>query len=631
MSGIGGIFFADGRPVEQEMLDAMVRGTPLLGIDGTSTWRDGPAGLVRFALITTPEAVNEVQPYADPRSGRVIAFDGRIDNRAELLGLLGAEAPASDAPDCVIVLAAQGKLGDEFVHRMTGDYGLAIWDPAKRRLFCARSPIGWRPFLWTWDGNRFGLATEPATLVRGLGMPREINLGAVGEHLSNRFVTHTETLWKGVNRLPPGHSLAFENGSVRIWRWHEGPFEDLSRLSDAEHVERFRDLLDQGLIATTRSNLPATAQLSGGLDSSTVVCRIQDLVGQGRIGAMVGTVSARYPGEICDEGEWIEAVEERCGIESATVHGAPFDREAAAAWSRDSLHLPLRPNTAGTTQAVANWLHARGLRVVLTGEGGDDWMNGGRSHWPDLLMQGRWLALLREGMTAEPGRGAARGIKSILADGLGPLVSPRRRGRALHPHLDFQPGAPEWVRPEFAREAGLADRWASAQLPPRLAQFTQMQRYVVYAMARRHVNADNVLSYIASKGVELRHPLHHLPLTRFLMGASGGMLRRNNSKKHILREAMRGTLPELVRTRTSKANISGPIIEGAEVSIAERPIRDLHCVRLGWVDPERLEGYQAAHEQWRQHGNASNVPDLPYAPVWNAIAIDLWLENAVRI
>lgn len=631
MSGIGGIVFADGRPVGQEMLDAMVRATPLLGIDGTSTWRDGPAGLVRFALATTPEAVGEVQPYADPRSGRAIALDGRIDNRAEMLGLLGADAPAANAPDCVIVLAVQGKLGDDFVQRMTGDYGLAIWDPAKRRLFCARSPIGWRPFLWTYDGNRFGLATEPATLVRGLDMPREINLGAVGEHLSNRFVTHTESLWKGVNRLPPGHALAFENGSVRMWRWHEGPFEDLSRLSEAEHVERLRALIDEGLIATNRSNLAVTAQLSGGLDSSTVVCRTHDLVGQGRIASMVGTVSARYPGEICDEGEWIAAVEERCGIETATVYGAPFDRDAAAQWSRDSLHFPLRPNTAGTTVAVANWVHAQGRRVVLTGEGGDDWMNGGRSHWPDLLMQGRLLALFREGMTAEPGRGFARGMKSILADGLGPLVSPMRRGRALHPHLDFQPNAPPWISPDFAREAGLADRWAAAQLPPKLARFTQMQRYVVYALARRHVNADNVLSYIASKGVELRHPLHHMPLTRFFMGAGGQVLRKNNIKKHVLREAMRGTLPELVRTRLSKANISAPIIDGAAVSMAERPIRELHCVRLGWVDAEKLEGYQAAHEKWRREGDAGNVPDLPYAPVWNAIAIDMWLENAVGI
>jgi asparagine synthase (glutamine-hydrolysing) len=99
-------------------------------------------------------------------------------------------------------------------------------------------------------------------------------------------------------------------------------------------------------------------------------------------------------------------------------------------------------------------------------------------------------------------------------------------------------------------------------------------------------------------------------------------------KKHLLREAMRGTLPEPVRTRTSKANISPPIIDAVTAILAERPIGELHCVKLGWVDAARLEEYQAAHVAWRQAGTADKVPTVPYSPVWNAIAIDLWLEHA---
>src|SRR4051794_37997583 len=125
MSGIAGIVHTDGRPAEIATLDAMIRATPHLGVDGTQTWHDGPVGLIRFALKTTPEAIGETQPFTDPRSGMVIAFDGRLDNRGELLALLGAEAPSAAVPDCALVLAAHGRLGDACTDRLTGDYAFA--------------------------------------------------------------------------------------------------------------------------------------------------------------------------------------------------------------------------------------------------------------------------------------------------------------------------------------------------------------------------------------------------------------------------------------------------------------------------------------------------------------------------
>ena len=628
MSGIAGVVYTDGRPAEIATLDAMVRATPHLGIDGAPTWHDGPAGLIRFALVTTPEAVGESQPFADPRSGMVIAFDGRLDNRAELRALLGAEAPSATAPDCAIVLAAHINLGDAFTGRLAGDYALAIWDPARRRLLCARSPLGWRPFLWTFQDSRFAFATEPATLIRGLALERRLNEGAIGEYLSMRFLTETETFWQGIERLPQGHALVLERGEVRSWCWHRGPFEDVSHLSDADHIERFMTLLDQALLAVLRSAGPVASHLSGGLDSSSIVCRTHALFEAGRVDRMVIPFSGRFPDKISDEGEWIAAVEAQCGFQSATAFGAPFDSAQAAAWCATTLQLPLRPNTSGLLVGVCEQLHDRGIRVLLSGEGGDDWMNGSRAHWPDLVRQGRWPTLLREGVLADPRRRWTRGLRAILADGLGPIVSRRRRARALRPHLDFQHAPPPWISPDWARRARLSDRWRDAPRPPTPGGFAQAQRYHAYSLARRHVNVENGVAYAASRGVELRHPLHDLRLTRFLMGAAGGMLRRAGVKKHLLREAMRGTLPEIVRTRNGKANIAPPVIDAVTARLAERPIGDLHCVKLGWVDAARLEQYHAAHAAWRSEGTPAKLPPEPYGPVWNAVAIDLWLEHA---
>src|SRR5262249_48431372 len=158
MSGLAGVIFTDGRPVETSLLDTMARAAPHSGLDSPHIWRDGPAGMVRFALATTPEAVGESQPYVDQQTGLVITFDGRVDNREELLDLLSADSLQRSGPDCAIVLQAIARFGEGFLDRLIGDYAFAIWSPAKRRLFCARSPVGWRPFLWTFRNGRFAFA-----------------------------------------------------------------------------------------------------------------------------------------------------------------------------------------------------------------------------------------------------------------------------------------------------------------------------------------------------------------------------------------------------------------------------------------------------------------------------------------
>lgn len=630
MSGIAGVVFRDQRPAEAATLEAMIAGTPILGGNGVRTWRSGPVGFIRFDLATTPEAVGEEQPYTDRRAVLTVTFDGRLDNRPDLLAMLGDAVPAT-ATDCQIVLSLFERLGDDFVKSLVGDYAFAIWDERRRRLFCARSPLGWRPFLWTLQDGRMAFASQPSTLVRGLRLDRELNEGAIAEFLASKFVTDTETFWKDVQRLPQGHALSYENGSVRTWRWLTGPFEDSSRLSDREHVERFNALFDQALVAVTRTVGPVASHLSGGLDSSAIVCRVRELVRAGKIERMVEPYSGRFPGESCDEGEWIAAVEEHADVRSQSVIHSPFDAEAAARWCAESMHLPLRPNAETLTLKVCRELRGRGGRVLLTGEGGDDWLSGSLAHWPDLLLSGRWSTLLQEGLAEDRESSWPWRLRVVLALSVGPLVSGSRRDRLLWPHLDFNTTPPPWITRDWAARTQLTQRWTSAPRVPRAGGFAQARRYQAYALARRHVNVENSVAYADSHGVELRHPLHDFRLTQFLIGAAGGMLRRDGVRKHLLREAMRGTLPELVRNRRGKANMSPPIIDAVTDHLKIRPFRDLQCVKRGWVNAERLETHQDANLAWRLGGATGGMPSLPYAPVWNAIAIDFWLEAAFAV
>lgn len=629
MSGIAGAVFTDGRPVGPDLLDRIARSTFRRGFDGVQTWHDERAGMVRFAHATTPEARGESQPFEGADSGIALLFDGRLDNRAELLAFLGTEGVRlTDAPDGLIALKLFEREGREFVHRLVGDYAVAAWQPRTRRLDLFRSPLGWRPLLWAFDGTTFGFASEPRALILGLGFERRLNEGAIGEYLSARFVSETDTLWAGIERVPQGGAIRFENGTVSHWNWHGGPFEDLSNRSIDDHVERFNHLFNQSLEATIRSDGPVTAQLSGGLDSSSVVCRATHLFREGRLGRQVGAISARFPGEPHDETEWSSAVEAHLGITAEVVGARRFDPDVARQWCADSYQLPVRPNVLDSMGGVLKALQSDGRRVLLTGEGGDDWLNGSLAHWPDRFVAGRWGKLFRHGAEQWPDEPWYVQARRTLHSTLLPLASRKHRKALLTPHLDFRLDQPDWIRPDWMARIGLEDRWRQKIVRTGLRGMDQRSRYSVFSLGRRYTMVDTALAFAESHGVEVRHPLHDLRLTRFFMGAGGEHLRKFNTRKYLLREAMKGTLPEKIRQRRTKSYFVSHQVDAIGELLRQRPLHELTAVKLGWIVPERIAAMHAPFEAWRRNGSEGPIPDGAWGPVWFTLATEMWLEHA---
>jgi len=629
MSGIAGAVFADGRPMDPAMLDRVAGSTFRRGFDGTNQWHDAHAGFVRFAHTTTAEARGEVQPFVGAESQTALLLDGRLDNRSELLALLDADgARLADAPDGLIALRLFEREGQKFVHRLVGDYAIAVWQPRTRRLDLFRSPMGWRPLLWSFDGRTFGFATEPRALILGMGFERKLNEGAIGEFLSARFVSETDTLWGGIERVPQGGSIRFEDGVVSRWAWHGGPFEDLSDRSIEEHIDRFNHLFNQSLAATIRSDGPVTAQLSGGLDSSSIVCRATQLFRAGQVDRQVGAISARFPGEPHDETEWSSAVEDHLGITAEVVGARRFDSNAARQWCADSYQLPVRPNILDSMGGVLKALQSDGRRVLWTGEGGDDWLNGSLAHWPDRFVRGRWRKLFRHGAEIWPNSPWYVQARRTLQATLLPLFSPPHRQALLTPHLDFRLGRTDWIRGEWMARIGLEDRWRQKIERAGLRGMDQQSRYSVFSLGRRYTMVDTALAFAESHGVEVRHPLHDLRLTRFFMGAGGEHLRKFNTRKHLLREAMCGTLPEKIRQRRTKSYFVSHQVDAISELLRQRPVHELTPVKLGWVVPEKIAAMHAPFEAWRRNGSDGPIPGSAWGPVWFTLATDMWLEHA---
>jgi asparagine synthase (glutamine-hydrolysing) len=274
-------------------------------------------------------------------------------------------------------------------------------------------------------------------------------------------------------------------------------------------------------------------------------------------------------------------------------------------------------------------LQREGVRVLLTGEGGDDWLAGRREHWPDLVRKRQWRQLFREGIAWRRSVPLKGRLRSIASEAIGPLVSERRRDSALRSHLDFSDSTPAWINADWARRIQLQGRWRQEDLTIKFDSYAQSRRFHNYEIARRHVNWENVLSYADGHGLEIRHPFHDLRLTHFLMGAHGGYLRHGDESKHLLRESMRGTLPEAIRCRTGKANFTPAVVDALTERFRERPASEWLPVKMGWVDGPFLAECQESYVAWRARGGVGLQPESPYGLVWFAAAMDLWLENAV--
>jgi len=627
MSGIAGIIHLDGRPAEPERVRRMVDAAAYRGPDGTSTWTSGPAALGYLKLATTPEALSETQPLVDEEAGVVLVFDGRLDNRDELFEKLGAGSGVPrEAPDGEVTLACYRRYGEACPEHLAGDFAFAVWDTRERRLFSARSLCGRRPLLWACDGRTFVFGSDPVQLFASGCLEKRLNEGTAAEVLSLRFMTPDETLWAGVRRLSPGCCLSVRGGEPRIWRWHTGPFPELKLKRDEEYVERFSELFDQALRSCFRSSTPVAAHLSGGLDSSSIVCRAWELYQDGALDRCVQPVSMVFPGKPWDEIEYIEAAVRRTGVETLRVTPLPYDWTGARRWSRATHHLPIRPNSAPLDHASE--LRRRGIRVLLSGLGGDEWLAGTYAHWADLLRQGRAVQLCREWKEATKGASPIRAMYLLGSNGLGPWVRQSVRRAVLHPEIDPHGAVPDWIRPEWALRVGLMERAYPAGTLPALSGFAQMERYQAFIRARPHVLLDNVLCHAVSEQVEVRDPFNDRRLAEFILGIPGGMLRRGPYRKYILREAMRDTLPKEICRRTTKARFTGVISEALEEMLTRDKVEQLAPVRAGWVDGGLL--WQRFMEHQEAAGRGDATPDGSHvAALWAAVALDLWLSEAV--
>jgi asparagine synthase (glutamine-hydrolysing) len=277
VSSFTGVYHFDGKPVDPEMVASMGPTIARKGPDGGNDYCDGPLGMSYRAFHTTRESHWEVQPMVGP-SGEVLCWDGRLDNREELQTQLCVPRVPSDAE---LVMAAYRKWGEEFLAHLIGDFALAIFDPKERQILLGRDFFGPRPLFYLLQAEKLMWSTDLLPLMQHGGVDLALDDDYIAQFLVLSIEPH-RTPYRNVRSVEPGHVVAFRDGKLRknTWYWKPDPAKDIRYKTDREYEENFYALFRQSVKARLRSDGPVWADLSGGLDSSSIVCMADEIMTQ---------------------------------------------------------------------------------------------------------------------------------------------------------------------------------------------------------------------------------------------------------------------------------------------------------------------------------------------------------------
>ncbi len=552
MSGIVGVRRLDSRPVDPALLARMANAIAHRGPDGEGQWADGIAGLHHRLLRTTPESLGEKQPVADERGDCRLVFDGRLDNRRELIAGLGLDD--RDRPDPELVLSAYRRWGEQSFGRLVGDFALAIWDGRARRLVCVRDPFGAKPFYYHANGERFAFGSEIVAILADPAVRVRPDEATIADFLLMDFRDHEASPFERVKQIPPGHVLLVDDCGLRTRRyWDMDGCRETRYPRQADYLERFRELFREAVRSRLRSHAPVAALLSGGIDSTAVVSMAEALR-RGDPGLPpVLAVTLLDDGVLREDRDAIETVQRAYGTNVRAV--APLakgrhltDLELFCAPS-EILHYEGFPAVPLATELATN----RGCRSLLTGFGADELIGSAELGFlQDLLWAGSVFRFRREV------RRLAVAYGSEPAPGVAELAWARlpRRARTLIKRA-LGRNRPDWLAPAFARRVAGRDRGASAA--PRFRTRCQEASYRAVTAPSLALALTWMDSTAAAQSLESRHPFLDRRLVEFFLSIPTEPKVEAGYRKMFLQQALGPISPVPPRRTLTDETVVAPM------------------------------------------------------------------------
>jgi asparagine synthase (glutamine-hydrolysing) len=631
MSGLAVLHQTDGAPADGSIVERMLAVIPYRAVDGSGVWAHGPIAIGHAKLRTTPEASAENSPFIDEAAGLVLSMDGRVDNRDELIAeLAGRGHRIRSGTDAEIVLRAWQCWGTAAPAKLIGDFAFALWDRATRALFCAGDPLGVKS-LYYFEGPGFFLcASELHQLFQDPRVVKRPNEAAIAEILVSMSLDRRETLFEGIRRLAPAHYLHIETRGSRGAQCHRyydlDPSREIVYRDDDEYAAHFLTLLREAVRCRLRSPKGVASDLSGGVDSSSIVCLAEKLRhdGAAQVPAFE-SFSVRFEDGPAAEGQYVEEVlrkypHRHTDVPPGIAPAGELIRQAA-----HYLDLPDYPNLV-----CADYSPLLGRRddlgVRLTGLGGDEWLGGTFLVYADLIRQLRVGAVferLRIDRNPPGGFAPFPGFGYVLVHyGLWPLAPESLKSvikRWLRP-----PKLPAPVAPAFAAKTRLLERLSARRSWPRCRSFAQQALYQCYSSDALAYALRGDARWTAHFRLEGRHPFLDRRIMEFAFAIPDEQRCRRDMSKFVLREAMRGILPERVRLRRDKADLTAIYAMAIGALGGERLFDHLSVADNGWVDGEVVRKMYRSMADALSRGDPSYMNNI--VELWMVIVIELWFN-----
>lgn len=556
--------------------------------------------------------------------GLVVVADTHFDNRPELAHAL---AIGPGAPDGAVIAAAYRKWGLDCPARIEGAFAFALWDPARRRLLCARDLMGIRPLFYRHEGtDAVHFAQSASALTFDIDRTSTLRDEAIADFLYGRVLDAQGTWFAGVERLPAGHSLVFERGELRLLR--HSHITPAASEPGGDEPATLRTLLDSAVARRVEGSERVGALLSGGLDSSSIACLLRDQRGgAGNSPLPVFSMMFREP-ERANERRHLDAVLATGGFEP---HVLDMDGYAPLAGFEKLLAAmggpTLSPNLACMGHVVA-LAAQRGVSVLLDGHGGDEVVSHGYGLLNELAASGAWLSLLHEARGAADNYGRSRLVLTRRVAGRQKRLDARIIAKLLAP-FDYQASASAQQAPihllarDFVHRSRLSERLRGFAKPDDHAT-EQAQHLAALSDPLQPYAFEVHAAFMRSMGAQARYPFWDRQVVEFCLGLPAREKLSRGWSRLVLRRAMAGVVPDSILQRRDKVDFTVHLARGLVRHHNERILDLLGSTASPLAPYVDLARARAAYAAIAADPDAASGRTVQM--VWRAAALGLWLE-----
>ena len=556
MCGITGIVRSRAAAIEEEELRNMQNVLSHRGPDDRGVYVDNHSedasglciGLAHCRLSILDLSSAGHQPMIGGDGRIAIVHNGEIYNHEELRVELEAKGHVfRSRTDTEVAINAYLEWGVACLERFNGMFAFALWDRREKRLFCARDRLGIKPFYYHADGKELVFSSEIKAILAA-GIQRKANGPVILDFLTTGVLDHTdETFFRGIAKLPAAHYLVFDNEGLHVHRYWDFEVSDsLGKGGVSEpDAKAFRDLLMSSVALRLRSDVPVGTCLSGGIDSTSIVCLINSLIAPQQkqsIGDCQKAFSAVFQTPKLDERRYIREVVEFTRVEPTWIEPTAdgfMEELDQLLWHQEE---PFTNSSVYAQYCVFRKVRESGIKVVLDGQGADEQLCGYRKFsyffLRELWKRQHYLRCIQESLFF-------------------------LRNFSYYKDIDLRHGLRYFGplgRLGGSRRITTAEGTASGRTSPRIGYAGSIARRIKLDLTTYSLPA--LLRYEDKNSmafsVEGRVPYLDFRLVEFVAGLALDAKLRHGWSKHILRRAMSGIIPEKIRLRKDKLAFDTP-------------------------------------------------------------------------